>query len=120
MSPSAPESRSSLEAFFADYSPQFQYNVTASASLEFYRLCDQSGWGKDHPERKKAHRKFKDALVKQFNHVYGTDMNSLASWQNLCYAVRIDPVPGDLHACREASNMNPVPTSFHLLTRSVI
>ncbi|KAI9567956.1 hypothetical protein HD554DRAFT_1997180, partial [Boletus coccyginus] len=103
---SAHGSLSSLEAFFADYSSQFQYNATASASLEFYRLCDESGWEKDDPERKEAHRKFKDALVRQFNFAYGTDVNSLVNWQNLCHVVRIDPVPNDLHACREASDIH--------------
>ncbi|KAI9567947.1 hypothetical protein HD554DRAFT_2314600 [Boletus coccyginus] len=102
VSSSTPGSSSLLDAFFADYSPQFQYDATASSSLEFYRLCDESGWDRDDPERKEAHQKFKDALVRQFNFAYGTDVNSLANWQNLCHVVRIDPVPDGLHACREA------------------
>ncbi|KAF8546908.1 hypothetical protein OG21DRAFT_1425900, partial [Imleria badia] len=100
--PSTSQSPSPLEAFFANYAPRFQYNARVSASWEFYRLCDESGWHKDHPDRKVAHQDFKAALVQQFNVVYGTDVNALGAWQNLCHVVRIDPVPEDLHACRDA------------------
>ena len=72
-----------------------------SASWEFYRLCDESGWDREDPDRKAAHQDFKAALVQQFNAVYGTDVNDIGAWQNLCHVVRIDPVPEDLHACRE-------------------
>ncbi|KAG6371449.1 hypothetical protein JVT61DRAFT_9470 [Boletus reticuloceps] len=93
---------SPLEAFFATYAPQFQYDTTLSSVLEFYRLCNKSGWGRDDPRREIAHQKFKDALVQQFNVAYGTDVNDLASWQNLCHVVRIDPIPDGLDACRDA------------------
>ena len=82
--------------------------------MEFYRLCDESGWGKDHPDKKTAHKAFKDAIVKQFNVVYGTDVNDLGNWQNLCHVVRINPVPEGLEACREASNINPSFTTCYL------
>ncbi|KAN0082971.1 hypothetical protein V8E55_008766 [Tylopilus felleus] len=100
--PPTTQSSSPLEAFFANYSSEFRYNPTASASWEFYRLCDELGWDKEDSSRKEAHQNFKDALVQQFNVFYGTDVNDLKSWQNLCYVVRIDPIPEDLHACREA------------------
>ena len=101
--PPTTQSSSPLEAFFANYSSEFRYNPTASASWEFYRLCDELGWDKEDSSRKEAHQNFKDALVQQFNVFYGTDVNDLKSWQNLCYVVHIDPIPEDLHACREAS-----------------
>jgi hypothetical protein len=50
--------------------------------------------------------------VKQFNAVYGTDVNNLGNWQSLCHIVRIAPVPDDLHACREASHIHSVPLSL--------
>ncbi|KAN0082972.1 hypothetical protein V8E55_008767 [Tylopilus felleus] len=102
--PPTTQSLSPLEAFFANYSSEFRYNTTASASREFYRLCDKFGWDKEDPSRKKAHQNFKVALVRQFNNFYGTDVNDFKSWQNLCSIVRIDPIPEDLHACREASH----------------
>ncbi|KAG9311186.1 hypothetical protein JVU11DRAFT_8259 [Chiua virens] len=102
--PSAPSSESPglIQIFFAGYAPRFQYNPIASSSLEFYRLCDEFGWDKEHPERIRAHQKFKDALVLQFNETYGINVNSLESWHNLCHVVRIDPIPEDLDTCREA------------------
>jgi hypothetical protein len=96
------KSPSPLEEFFANYAPRFQYDATVSAPWEFYRLCDEFGWRRTDLERERAHKKFKDAIVKQFNAVYGTDVNNLGNWQSLCHIVRIAPVPDDLHACREA------------------
>ena len=55
-----------------------------------------------------AHKEFKDAIVKQFNVIYGTDANDIENWQSLCHVVRINPVPKGLKACREASNINPL------------
>jgi hypothetical protein len=54
-----------------------------------------------------AHRHFKDALVKQFNAIYGTDEDDLGEWQNLCHIVDIYLIPDDLEACREASTFVP-------------
>ncbi|KAF8127472.1 hypothetical protein EV363DRAFT_1401177 [Boletus edulis] len=93
--------QSPLEEFFGGHYPQFEYNITKSASHEFYRLCDEFGWDRDDPERRDAYREFKNALVKQFNEIYGTDEENLAKWQNLCHIVDIDPVPDDLETCRE-------------------
>ncbi|KAF8545643.1 hypothetical protein OG21DRAFT_1398628, partial [Imleria badia] len=81
-------SPSPLEAFFANYAPRFQYNARASASLEFERLCNEFDWHKEDPRRKTAYRKFKAALVEQFNFLYGTDVNDIGAWQNLCHVVR--------------------------------
>ncbi|KAN0082970.1 hypothetical protein V8E55_008765 [Tylopilus felleus] len=94
--------QSPLEDFFAKYYPEFDYDATASASHEFYRLCDELDWDSGDPEREDAHREFKNTLVKQFNEIYGTDEDDLGEWQNLCHIVDIDPIPDDLESCREA------------------
>ncbi|KAG9308519.1 hypothetical protein JVU11DRAFT_11863 [Chiua virens] len=91
-----------IQAFFASYAPLFQYNPTASSSLEFYRLCDQFGWHRRHPERQSVRQKFDDALVLQFNKIYGTKIQSYKSWKKLCRVTRIKPFPGNIQACREA------------------
>ncbi|KAF8550040.1 hypothetical protein OG21DRAFT_518669 [Imleria badia] len=93
---------SPLEAFFSTYYPQFEYDPTGSASHGFYRLCDESGWDRHDPERQAAHQDFKDALVQQFNDIYGTDEDDLGEWQKLCHVVDMDTIPDDLDACREA------------------
>ncbi|KAG9311181.1 hypothetical protein JVU11DRAFT_8251 [Chiua virens] len=90
-----------IQDFFSSYAPRFQYDLTASSSSEFLRLCDEFGWDKEHPERKRAHQEFNDALVLQFNKLYGTDVDDLKNWKSLCRVMRIKPVPDDLHTCRE-------------------
>ncbi|OJA12927.1 hypothetical protein AZE42_09298 [Rhizopogon vesiculosus] len=90
-----------LDKFFAKY-PEFDYNSSASASREFYRMCNKFGWGKEDDERQCAHNDFKDALVQQFNHIYGTDADDLASWNTLCQIVRVSPIPDTLKSCRKA------------------
>jgi len=65
-------------------------------------MCDQFCWNKADEEREQAHSDFKDALVQQFNEIYGTDVNNLTSWHNLCQIVRISPIPDTLKSCREA------------------
>lgn len=96
---------SPLNDFFAKYSA-FEYDATNSAPHEFDRLCKEFGWGKK--VRDKAHEDFKDALVQQFNLLYGTDKDSLSNWQILCHIIRIEPVPQRLNACREACLSHPL------------
>ncbi|KAG0705581.1 hypothetical protein DFH29DRAFT_267646 [Suillus ampliporus] len=90
-----------LDIFFAGYS-KFGYNPSASASLEFYRMCDEFDWDREDEEREKASRDFKDALVQQFNYIYGTDADDLTPWRTLCQIVHISPIPDTLTSCREA------------------
>ncbi|KAG1728066.1 uncharacterized protein EDB91DRAFT_1253656 [Suillus paluster] len=88
-----------LDNFFAKY-PEFEYNSSASASLEFNRMRDEHSW--DDEEREKAYHDFKDAIVHQFNHFYGTDADNLTSWRTLCQIVQVSPIPDTLESCREA------------------
>lgn len=88
-----------LDDFFAEF-PEFDYNSRGSATHEFERMCDYFHWCKNDPAQKAAHRRFKDALVLQFNETYGTDVNSLRSWQALAEAIGIDPIPETLKECR--------------------
>jgi hypothetical protein len=52
-------------------------------------------------DRDDARQGFKDALVQEFNKIYGTDVNDIGSWQGLCRVVGIAPVPDKLKECRE-------------------
>lgn len=52
-------------------------------------------------EREEARAAFKDALTQEFNTIYGTDVNSLASWQALCARIGISPIPTTLKQCRQ-------------------
>ncbi len=91
-----------VDAFFATF-PAFHYRPSAPIVAEFHRMCDFFGWRRDDARRKAAHTRFKDAMVLDFNSFYGTDVNALQSWQLLCRAVNVVPLPEDIAACREAS-----------------
>ncbi|KAI1792899.1 hypothetical protein LXA43DRAFT_972240 [Ganoderma leucocontextum] len=70
---------------------------------EFYAMCDSFGWhDRDDEERELARDRLRDAMVKQFNNVYGTDVDDLVAWQDLCRALELDPVPSKLRQCRTA------------------
>jgi len=77
---------------------------------EFYRMCDLFGW-KRAPTKEVSCRKIKDAdrkfrvarqafnnaMAKQFNSIYGTDLEDLsAPWENLCRVLRIVLIPKGL------------------------
>jgi len=65
-------------------------------------MCDFFQWDKEDFEKQEARGLLKDALTQQFNSIYGTDVDSIQSWQTLCQVLRIVPMPEGLHACREA------------------
>lgn len=64
-------------------------------------MCDEFGWDSDDYEMRKARGRFKSAMVKQFNDLYGIDEEDLTSWQKLCHVLNIEPVPEGLKKCRE-------------------
>ncbi|EUC59456.1 autophagic vacuole formation-like protein, putative [Rhizoctonia solani AG-3 Rhs1AP] len=67
---------------------------------EFYRMCDRFGWERDDEDREEARDLLKDAMVHEFNAIYGTDHESLAAWQSLCRVLNLTNVPDKLEACR--------------------
>ncbi|KAF9479097.1 hypothetical protein BDN70DRAFT_787389, partial [Pholiota conissans] len=96
--------------FFSMY-PSFSYNPSNSAMEEFYRLCNTHHWRREAPEREAARRAFNKALVLQFNHNFGTDVEDLHSWQVLAGLIGMDPIPDKLGECRrrvKASHVNLV------------
>ena len=56
-------------------------------------MCDFFDWERDDADRKDAHEEFKSTLVHQFNHLYGTDPDDIQTWQGLCMALCIRPLP---------------------------
>ncbi|KAF8710791.1 ABC transporter, partial [Rhizoctonia solani] len=98
--PRSSQPRAFLKAFFRKYS-SFVYDDSQPVMSEFYRMCDWFGWEKDDEERKEARDRLKDALVQEFNAIYGTDPNSLAAWKSLCLVLNLDNIPNELQACRQ-------------------
>lgn len=91
-----------LEDFFAGYSG-FEWDSTQPIKTEFDRLCRFFGWNREDAARDEAYRGLQDAMVQTFNAIYGTDLNDLGSWHNLCRVVYIDPLPDDVQTCRDVS-----------------
>lgn len=65
---------------------------------EFNRMRGTKGWSK-----RKSQAMLNKALVNQFNLLYGTDEESIESWQILCRVLNIHPIPKSLNGCRRVS-----------------
>ena len=89
-----------LDDFFADY-PTFAYDRTKPVMAEFKRMCLQLGWNVGRGSGRAAHRAFKDALTRQFNEIYGTDIHSFEPWKKLCQILQISPIPETITECRK-------------------
>ncbi|KDQ53386.1 hypothetical protein JAAARDRAFT_183348 [Jaapia argillacea MUCL 33604] len=90
-----------LDDFFASY-PAFTFDSSKPVMGEFRRMCREYRWGGYNPEKDEAYDLFKDALTQQFNAIYGTDVDEIDAWRNLCRVLRISPIPEGLKACRQA------------------
>ncbi|KAF8550367.1 hypothetical protein OG21DRAFT_1605929 [Imleria badia] len=95
--PSAP-----LEDFFAQFanlSLGFTYSENSTAHDNFRRLREAFQWDKDSTSLATVRVDFHDALVQQFNFIFGAD-SDLSAWQNLCSVIDITPVPDDIEECK--------------------
>ena len=99
-----PKPQDSLDVFFAQiqYHP-FRYNRNSPSYEEFFRMCDFFEWRDNSLEKRDARDAFKEALVLQFNSIYGTDENDPESWRKLCLALNVSPLPQGLEAMRDVS-----------------
>ncbi|KAM0436932.1 hypothetical protein ACHAPT_002645 [Fusarium lateritium] len=81
--PTPPEkvADSPMDLFFAKY-PEFEYMRNKPLWNEFDRLCEDLKFGE--PKRYHVKGDFRNALVEEFNHVYGTDEGDLECWRKLC------------------------------------
>ncbi|EEU46605.1 uncharacterized protein NECHADRAFT_79369 [Fusarium vanettenii 77-13-4] len=75
---------SPIDLFFAKY-PKFDYMRDKPLWNEFHRMVEHFKW--QGAERGHFKSEFRDALVEEFNYVYGTDEGSLESWDKLCQAM---------------------------------
>ncbi|OJT13543.1 hypothetical protein TRAPUB_9897 [Trametes pubescens] len=86
-----------IRDFFAKY-PNFELNPQAPFFEEFKRMITNLNWTEK--QRDAARNELRKAMVKQFNAIYGTDVKALESWQLLCSALGMKPVPKNIEACR--------------------
>jgi len=89
-----------LAEYFARY-PRFDYDADEPATSEFYRMCSYFKWDRYTEARDNAYEAFRIALTQQFNAMYGTDAESLSSWQLLCARLGTNPIPNTARQCRE-------------------
>ena len=93
-----------LEVFFSQY-PNFKYDPSESAPLEFDRLCTVEKMVIGQRKRHAAYMAFNHALTLQFNANYGTDAGSLNSWKLLCEHIGISPLPLTLEGRMKVSSI---------------
>ncbi|TEB26967.1 hypothetical protein FA13DRAFT_1691786 [Coprinellus micaceus] len=104
----AESSNTPVAKFFKPYTSYgFYYNPAQPANKEFRRLYKHMGWQTPRGiEPCRASRiarfQFGQALIQQFQESFGKDVDSLDSWQALCAAVYIDPVPDTLEEAQIA------------------
>ncbi|KAF1920995.1 hypothetical protein BDU57DRAFT_534707 [Ampelomyces quisqualis] len=76
--------------------PGFIPNPTATFTNELERLAKHENW-----TNKKKRKQQVKALSTEIAHHYGTHMNKLDRWQQLCEDVGIDVVPTSIRQCRK-------------------
>ncbi|KAI9001215.1 hypothetical protein BD414DRAFT_474009 [Trametes punicea] len=97
-----------IHVFFANY-PDFDYNPDAPFFEEFKRLETELHW--ERKKREAAREGLRNAMVQEFNAMYGTSAEDLASWQLLCSALGMKVVPNDVKSCQrkvKATHVNIV------------
>lgn len=71
---------------------------------EFRRLCQVHEWDKNSPQWAQAKSDFRDALIRQFNSSYGTDIHDLSGWHAMMTHMGVDPLPDTVSACKKVSH----------------
>jgi len=88
-----------LQKFFSSYDG-FTYDSSVPASQQFQQLRRHSQWEHDSPEGNEAWESFRDALVLDFNGIYGTNQDDIEAWHALCTVLGVEPIPDTVSACR--------------------
>jgi hypothetical protein len=89
-----------IAAYFARH-PGFRYDPYGETITQFRDMVDFFDWdeGREGFER----RRLRDALVEQFELVYGTDAEALEGWQELCRVMNRPQIYGSVAACKRVS-----------------
>lgn len=89
-----------IEEFYMQYEG-FQYDPYLPYKNQIVALCDHYGWKKYDEDRDIAWEGLREALVLQFNEIYGEDENDISAWRSLCEILGVFPIPRGLVACRQ-------------------
>ena len=93
-----------IREFFDQY-PEFSYDPTEETMAQFWGLCNLKGWEHDNPERNEALNDIRNAIAQQFNQFYGSDVNDLNGWHNLCQALQVGDLPDTVNGCKAVSKV---------------
>ncbi|KAL6879835.1 hypothetical protein HDV57DRAFT_498236 [Trichoderma longibrachiatum] len=92
-----------LDTFFLSFSSQgFIYNPDKSPVNSWKALCKFKSWTNqpnDHPPKKKAWKRYQDALVQEVRLYYG-DIDDIAAWKTVCRAVGCEDPPDQISKCK--------------------
>ena len=101
-----------IDKFFTQLSQNttLEYQPDMPVKSEFSRICGELGWGQESQEREDAYENLREALVLEFNHNYGVNVDEFDSWKNICKDIGIKPIPSSLEECREVSDTRRWPT----------
>ncbi|KAJ4169987.1 hypothetical protein NW754_006131 [Fusarium falciforme] len=80
------EKDSPIDLFFAKY-PEFDYVGDKPLWDEFVRMGQHFKW--QGPKKAQVKNDFRNALLEEFDYVYGTDESNLENWGKLCQAMRL-------------------------------
>lgn len=80
-------------------------------------MSDQFYW--DQGKKEEIRELFRDAIAQQFNSIYGTDIDDINAWQNLCQVIGI-AAPDEMKACRDVSKMGNFLHYLKFLTASCL
>ncbi|KAF2133312.1 hypothetical protein P153DRAFT_282093 [Dothidotthia symphoricarpi CBS 119687] len=92
----APASDTTCSPYWFRFSG-FVPNPTVTFKNEFVRLAKHQSWDEEMRRTQKV-----EALMAEVNFYYGTCMNRLESWQELCSEVRIEKIPTSITQCKKA------------------
>ncbi|RPB01297.1 hypothetical protein L873DRAFT_1565108, partial [Choiromyces venosus 120613-1] len=96
--------------FFARY-PTFTPTPTNiipptrwSIHHDFARLCEHKQWRQRSRAQGRAWASFRQALINEFNYMFGIDDNNLENWQRLCRVVGVpeERIPETITQCKKA------------------
>lgn len=105
----SPENQDKLSKFFALYN-QFDYKPTEGSRAAYSRLVAFFGWEANGKKERKAKERFQEALVAQFEQLYGADENKLDVLQTLCGKIGISPIPSTVTQCKKVCFDSQVPS----------
>ncbi|KAJ1309452.1 hypothetical protein OPQ81_006228 [Rhizoctonia solani] len=93
-----PLTQTNIHQFFSQHT-SFKYDPSQPVMSEFYRMIHSEDFPK--ASQAQAKREIEDALTKDFNLIYGTDVGDLEAWQGLCRVLGFENIPDDLVDCKK-------------------